>query len=153
MLRPASLVRPPGVLLLQVGAVAQDDGGQIGGVASADDATAEPLADEPRQVAAMVEVSMGEHHRVQTGGRNREWGPVPTPQRGDALVEACVDQHPPSTSLDEEAAPGDRAGGTEEAEGRADGRTVSIHVVAPHPARPAWVTSTVRLTPPVAAEP
>ena len=60
-----ALVRPPGVLLLEVCAVAQHDRGQVGGVAGADDATVEAVDDEPRQVAAVVEVGVRQQHGVE----------------------------------------------------------------------------------------
>ena len=136
VLGPASLVRPSGVLLLQVGAVAQHDRGQVGGVPRADDAAAESFADKSWQVPAVVEVGMGEHHRVQAGGRNGERRPVPASQRGDTLVEAGVDQHAAGAALDEEAAPGDGARGTEERQCRAGAGAVlfhvAVHVAIPH---------------------
>ena len=120
VLGEAGLVGVRRVLLLEVGAVAQHDRRELGGLGRAPDRPAEALLDQPREVAGVVEVRVGEHDLVDGGGVHGELVPVAPPQRGRALVEPGVDQHPGARALHEEAAAGDGARGAEEGEGGLD---------------------------------
>ena len=59
------------VLLLEVGAVAEHDRGELGGLRGAADRPAEALPDQARQVAGVVEVGVGQHHLVDGGAGRR----------------------------------------------------------------------------------
>ncbi len=89
----ALAIRPLGVLFLDVRGVVEDDPGQFGRRARAEHPAAEALADEPRQVAAVIEVRVGEHHGPNRVGADGEGLPVAFAQELEALEEAAVDEH------------------------------------------------------------
>ena len=99
-----------GILLLQVGAVAQHDRRQLGRLRGAEHGGVEPTAHQAGEVAAVVEVRVREHHAVEGRGVDREVVPVALAQLTQPLVEPCVDEHPRRGGLDQEAAAGHGAG-------------------------------------------
>ena len=74
----------------------------------------EALPDQPRQVAAVVQVGVGEHDRVDPARRRAGLLPVAPAQRGPALVQPGVDQDPLPVEGDVETAAGHRVRGTQE---------------------------------------
>jgi len=78
----------------------------------------EPLVHQGWQVAAVVEVCVGERDRVDVGRRHRERFPVPAAQRAKPLEHPGVHQDPGVAAGDEELAAGDGAGSTEEGQRR-----------------------------------
>ena len=117
----AGVVGVAGVLLLQVGAVPQDDGRQVGGLGGARHPAAETVLDQPRQVAGVVEVGMGEHDVVDACRVDGEGVPVAAPVDRQALVEPGVDQHADAAGLHEEATARDGVDGAQEGERRDGG--------------------------------
>jgi hypothetical protein len=73
----------------------QHDLGEVGGAGRAEHAAAEALPDQARQEAAMVEVRMREHHRVERLGLERHRLPVALPNLLQSLKHAAVEQHLP----------------------------------------------------------
>ena len=60
-----------------------------------------PCADEPRQVAAVIEVRVRQHDGVDVGRANRQRLPVALAQLLESLEQAAVDEHacaPPTSS-------------------------------------------------------
>ena len=105
------------VLFLQVGAVLQHDGGELGCLGGADHATVEALAHELGQVAGVVEMRVGENDVVDGGGIHRKPGPVPLSQGGQTLIETGVDEDPGVGAFEQEAATGHGPGGAQEGQG------------------------------------
>lgn len=105
-----------GVLLLEVGRVAQEDAGQRRGGRRAPDRSPEPVADQGGEVAAVVDVGVGEQHRLDRGRVHRERRPVQLPEALQALEEAAVDEQPAPAGVDEEPGAGDGLRCAEEGE-------------------------------------
>ena len=77
------------------------------------DAPTEP--NQSGKVAAVVDVGVGEHDRVNGVGRYRERRPVLEPELLAALEQSAVDHDPATSGLDERLAAGDRPGAPEKA--------------------------------------
>ncbi len=72
----ALLARPRGVLVLQLRAVAQDDRDELGAVGRAVHRSVEAVTHERGEVAAVVQVGVGEHDAGDRRGITREGIPV-----------------------------------------------------------------------------
>ena len=120
--RVAAAVGALGLLLLQAPGVGEHQRAQVLRAGCAENATVEALGHQPRQHPDVVQVGVGEHHRVDGRRRHRRVGPVAEPQLLQALEHAAVDKHPPAVRVDQVARPGDRAGGPQERERRRHGR-------------------------------
>jgi hypothetical protein len=118
VLREPASVGVSRLLLLQVPAVGEHDAGECGRVRAGEDRPGEPLLHEERDGTGVIDVRVGDHHRVDRPGVDREGRPVPFPQLLEALVEPAVDEHPGGGGVDEELAPRDGAGASEEGEHR-----------------------------------
>ena len=70
------VLRPGGVLFLHVAAVRQDDATERLGARRGVDRPAKPRPRQRRQVAAVVDVRVREHHGVDAVGRGRQAAPV-----------------------------------------------------------------------------
>ncbi len=97
----ALLARPRGVLVLQLRAVAQDDRDELGGVGGAVDRSVEAVAHERRQVAAVVEVGVGEDDAGEGGRFGGERVPVARADLPGALEQPAVDEEAAVAGLDE----------------------------------------------------
>ena len=93
MLREAVTVRVRRILFLDASGIGQDDPAQILGPGGAEHAAAEALGYEPRQIAAMIEVGMGEDDGIDVRRLDRELLPVPLAQLLEPLEQAGIDQH------------------------------------------------------------
>ncbi len=89
-LLPASLAL--GELLVEVSGVEEDEGSQLDRAGGGVDRPAESLADQHGQEAAMVQVGVGQHDRIQLGRVERERDPVADRLVGAALEHAAVDE-------------------------------------------------------------
>ncbi len=67
---------------------------------------------EHRQIAAVVNVGMGQQHCVKRVWWKRQLRPILQPQLLPALKQSAVDQHPVVTGLQKILRPSDGAGGT-----------------------------------------
>src|SRR5690606_27870937 len=105
------------LLLEQVSAVGQQQAAQGDAAASAMDASAKSLLDQGGQVARMVQVGVGQDHRVDRRRFDRKRSPVTVAQLLVALEQAAVDEQAMAVGLDQVARAGDGARGTEELEG------------------------------------
>ncbi len=106
---PAVLVRVLSGRHLQLRAVAQHDLRETGGEAGGHHRAPETLADETREVAAVVQVCVSDHDGLDvpaSQGRPRQ---VASAQASQALEEAAVDQDTRMAALDQELAAGARA--------------------------------------------
>ena len=74
------------------------------------------VPDQERQVAAVVDVRMGQDERVERARIKREWGPVAQAQLLVALEQAAVDEHAACARSDEMFRAGHRAGGAKKCE-------------------------------------
>ena len=70
--------------------------------------------DQERQQAAMIEMGVGQHDRIQLPRCEIERDPVPDGLVGAALEHAAIDEDPGPFRLDEELRAGDGRGATEE---------------------------------------
>jgi hypothetical protein len=119
VLREALAVQVPGVLLLEVRGVEEEDLREVPGGRRAEDGPPEPLPHEARETADVVEVGVGEDDRIDL--RRIEVGlrPVPQAQLLLALEHPGVDEEPPVPRLQEVLGPGDRPRRPEEDESHA----------------------------------
>ena len=81
-----------GFLLQQVAGVGQQDLAQVERPVGAIHLAPKAAAGEQRQVAAVVQVGMGQHDRINLVRRDRQTGPVAQAQRLVALKQAAVHQ-------------------------------------------------------------
>ena len=93
MLREALVVRVVGVFLRVLGAVVENDFGQFGGGGSAINRPPKAVADEPRQIAYVVDMGMGQHHRLHARRIERQRLPILQSQRLEALKQPAIDEH------------------------------------------------------------
>ena len=94
-------VRLRRVFLLQPPRVGQDDLDQVLRALGAEHAAAEALRHQPGQVAAVIEVRVRQHHRLDTRRPDRQVLPVPLAQLLQPLEEPGVHQHARAIRLDQ----------------------------------------------------
>ena len=109
----ALAVRKVSVLLLQPGTVEQDQLGHVARGLRAVDFAAEPVQYQSRQVAAMVEVGMGQHHRIDVARRHVQALPVEFTQVLQSLEQATIDQDACVATGEQVLGAGDSAGSAE----------------------------------------
>ena len=114
----ALLIEVLGVFLLNLAGVGHHDGGEVARGRRAINRAAETLAHQVRQIAAVIDVGMAKHHRVDLGGL--EWKvAVPLPCLGPlALIQPAVQQKTPACRLDQVHRAGNGSGGAPESNGR-----------------------------------
>jgi hypothetical protein len=88
----AALSDERGVLFLNVGRIAQHGPAKVYRCGRRVYGTTETVLDQRRQVAAVVEVSVREHHAVDGTARKRETTVAVTSFLAAALVEAAIEQ-------------------------------------------------------------
>ena len=118
VLGQAMAIGVPGLVLLQVRAVAQQDLAQLRGGLGGVNRSAKSVANQRRQVAAVIEVRVAEHDRMHACRGNRELRAVAQSQLLVALEQAAVEKHPPLAGIEQVARTGDGAGGPGEGEFR-----------------------------------
>ena len=114
MAREALPVGAAGVFFLQVGAVKQQHLGQIAGGRAGVDRPAKARLHQAGQPAAVVQVGVAEHHRVNGVRGHAQRRPVALAQHLPALEQAAVEQDALVAQRDEVAGTGDGIGGAEE---------------------------------------
>ncbi len=95
------------VFLLNVQAVAEHDRSQVGRRGRAVDGTAESGPKKPRQIAAMVDVGMGEDHRVKLRRSAAELPVLGVGFRPMSLEESAIQQDPQRVGFEQMLAAGD----------------------------------------------
>src|SRR5690606_29137881 len=80
-----------GVLFLQPGAVQQDQLGHIPGGPAGIDFALEAVQQQPGQVATVVQVGVGQHHRIDAVRVDRQASPVQLTQVLQPLEQAAID--------------------------------------------------------------
>ncbi|MCY1298507.1 hypothetical protein D9M70_479970 [compost metagenome] len=110
MLGEALAVGEFGILLLQIGAVQQDQFRDVAGCGGGMDAALESVCHQPRQVAAVIQMGMGQHDRVDVGGRDGQALPVELAQVLQALEQPAVDQQAGVSVAQQVLGSGDGAG-------------------------------------------
>ena len=113
-LLPAGLAL--GELLVQLPRVEEDQGRQLDGARRGVDRAAVAALDQQRQQAAMVEVRVGQQHRIEVRRIERERDPVADRFVRAALEHPAVDEDARPGGLEEELRAGDRGRATEEAD-------------------------------------
>jgi hypothetical protein len=93
VLRGLVAVGELGFFFLQMAAVEQQDTAQVKGCGRAVHLAGKALACQQRQVAAVVQVGMGQDDRVNAGRLHRQRRPVAQAQRLVALKQSAIDQH------------------------------------------------------------
>ena len=106
----ALLVLPLGVALLDVGRVPEHDGHELGGEAGGVDGPGEPLFGQQGNAARVVDVGVGDQHRVDIA-RGEVQGVVVV--LVPALLQSAVDEELLPPHLQAVAAAGNRVGGAE----------------------------------------
>jgi hypothetical protein len=104
------------VLDRDAGGIGEDDVSEVGGCRGAPDRAREAGTDQPREVARVVEVSVGEDDGVYGARVDGERIPVSLGEFA-FLVEAALDEHALAGCLEQEAGTGDVTGGAEEVKG------------------------------------
>ena len=86
-------VEEGGVFFLQVSAVGQENGAQVPRAWRAMDGFGIAISRQQGQVAAVVQVRVGQHHGIDLVGRERQGLPVAQAQLLVALEQAAIHQH------------------------------------------------------------
>ena len=86
-------IRVRRIFFLDATGIGQDDPAEILCAGGAEDAAAEALGDEARQIAAMIEVRVGKDDGVDLRWLDRKLLPVPFAQLLEPLEEPRVDEH------------------------------------------------------------
>jgi len=110
-------IRPLGVGFLDSARIFENDFGETPCRDSRVDGILESLNADGGQIDDVVQVSVGDDHRVDGPRINRKPCPVAKSQLLLSLEHPAVDQHPGSLGLNEEAAPRDGTGRTEKVNG------------------------------------
>src|SRR5437016_1384463 len=118
MRRVAVTVGMARVFFLDVRRIWQDERAEIARARSAEDSAAESGADQARQVPAMIQMRVGEDHRVDAARIDRQRRPVPLAQLLQSLEEPAVDEHAVIADVEQMLGAGDRAGGAEKRQRR-----------------------------------
>jgi hypothetical protein len=108
----------PRIFLGDPSRVGQDDTAQVGRWRRTEDAAPEPLREEPRKVARVIDVRVSEDDCVDRSRRNRQIGPVAPAQLAEALEQATIHQDAAVAHFDEVLRPGDGAGSAQEGDER-----------------------------------
>ena len=90
VLREVVAVRERGVFFLQASGIGQHDLAEILRAQRAEHAAAEALRDEPRQVAAVIQVRVGQDDGLEARGGNRQILPVPQAELLQALEQPGI---------------------------------------------------------------
>ena len=109
MLGKAFAVGVFGVLLLQMRGIGQDKRGDIFGRRRRVNRAVKPVPDQFRQIAAMVQMGMGQNHGVDRGRWDRKRLPVQFAQVLQPLEQPAIDEQPVAVAFQEMLGPGDRA--------------------------------------------
>ena len=109
-------VGPARIFFLQMGAVEQQQLGQVAGGRGAVNRAFETLFDQRGQPAAVVQMGMAQHHSVDLRSRHRERGPVSFAQGLESLEHAAVQQDALAADGHQMARTGDGVGRAEEAD-------------------------------------
>ena len=109
MFRVAVLVGLPRVFFLDAAGIRQYQPAQVGRTAGAEDAPAEALRDEPRQVADVIEMRMRQDDGVDRVRRHRTILPVSEPEILQPLEQSAVDKDAVPPVIEEIFRPGDGA--------------------------------------------
>ncbi len=107
----------PGLLLLQVAAVGEEELAQVRGAVGGDDRSAEPVPHQRGNVAGVVQVRVGQNHGVDRVRGDGEGRAVAFAAAFVALEEPAVHQHPFPPGVEQVPGAGDGVGGSEETEG------------------------------------
>jgi hypothetical protein len=106
----AAAVGAFGILLLDAGCVDEHDLGEVAGCRGAKDRAPESIADEARDIAAVVNVGVGEEDSINGPGVEGRRRPVTEPELLQALEESAIDQEGCPCQGEEMPGAGDRAG-------------------------------------------
>ena len=82
----------PGIFFLQMPGVRKDDAAQINGGRRRINRAAKAFPDQARNPAAVIEVRVGQNHRINAGRRHRRRLPVAQPPLLRALEHAAIDE-------------------------------------------------------------
>jgi len=122
VLAESLLVGPARVLFLEVARIGKDDAAQIDGRRRRQHGPVETAAHHDRQVAGVIEVSVGQHHGVDRGGFDRRRIPIALPEILEPLEQPAIDEQPEAVVLEQVLRAGDGARGAEERQSRHGGR-------------------------------
>ena len=118
VLRVVLPIRLASVLFLNVRRVRQHQRAQIPGARRAEHASAKALGDEPRQVAAVIEVRVRQDDGVDPRRIDRKRPPVAISQLLETLEETAVDQNATVAEVEQMLRAGDGTGGSEKRQRR-----------------------------------
>lgn len=114
MFRETVPVGKRGVFFLQEAAVWQQDAAQVTRARGRNHLAGKSLVGQQRQVAAVVEVCVGQHHCMDLVWRHRQRVPVAQAQLLVALEQPAVDQQALLAVGDQVLRPGHRVGTAQE---------------------------------------
>jgi hypothetical protein len=104
-------IRLTRVFFLNPARIGKDQPAQLSGAGGAKDWAGEALFHQARDVTHVVEMCVGEHHRVDRRRRNWQVLPVPKSQFLQPLEQPAIEQHRGLPVSQEVFRPRDRAGG------------------------------------------
>src|SRR5207248_6782524 len=117
-LRVAVAVRVARVLFLNPRRIGQHERAELARGRRAEDPAPKAPRDEARQVAAVVQVRVGENYGVDPRGIDRQRRPVAQPELLQALKETAVDKDAAVAEIEEMLGAGDSAGGSKKCQRR-----------------------------------
>src|SRR4051812_30951482 len=84
-------VGPLRILFLEATGVREEDLEQIDGAAGAVDRSAEALLHQEREISAVIDMGVREHHGIEIVRKEGRVGPVPLAQGLESLEQAAVE--------------------------------------------------------------
>ncbi|MNN06522.1 hypothetical protein D3C81_1193140 [compost metagenome] len=106
-------IRVGSVFCGKVGAVWQQDAAQLRGAHRAVHAPPKAVSHQQRQITAVVDVGMGQHHGVEPGRIQWQWVPVAQAQVLVSLEQPTIHQYPALAGIEQVLRAGDRIGRAE----------------------------------------
>ncbi len=93
MFRRLGFVVELGVFFLQVSGIGEQNAAEVDGRGGGIDRTVKALLDQARNPAGVIEMRVGENHRIDRTCRHRQILPVALPPFFLSLEEAAIDEH------------------------------------------------------------
>ena len=118
VLAVSAAIGAPGVFFLQMCGVGQHQRAQLPRTRRTENPPLEALRDEPGQIAAVVEMGVCQHDRVDFGRVDRQRRPIAKAEVFQALKQSAVDEHSMVAEIEQVLRSSDCARRTEERESR-----------------------------------
>ena len=147
VLRVVVAVGVASVFFLDVRGVGEHQRAEVAGACRAEHAALESLGDQAGQVAAVVEMRVGQDDGVDVVRVDGERLPVAEAEFLESLEEPAVDEHAVTAEIEQVFRPGDRPGSSKKCQ-RRHGQTIARDLAGPkgRPGAPEGLRTRGRLT-------